>query len=251
MTKTPTIMAHGDSWFDYPWFLRTGGGIPKHLSKLLGIPILNMARHGYGTEQMLSLRKRKELEGALPGTDILLFSGGGNDIAGDQFCIWLNDNVDGNIQKAICWERFDQALDLIVADYDDLVLICNEFAPDCLIVTHCYDFPPPSQFGRSIFFGLLGPWLQPSLAYCGWTNSTDQSKIVQMALERLNVRMVQWTALDSKRRIHIQTQGVLTPEDWGNEMHPNRSGFEKEAKAFYNKLQSYIYGNQKTNGKGL
>ena len=62
----------------------------------------------------------------------------------------------------------------------------------------------------------------------------------QMALERLNSHMVQWTALDSKRRIHVQTQGILSTEDWGNEMHPNRSGFEKEARAFYNTLQPYI-----------
>jgi hypothetical protein len=181
---------------------------------------------------MLSLRKRKELEVALPGTDVLLFSGGGNDIAGDQFIIWLNDNVDGNVKNAISYDRFDKALGLIIADYDDLVLVCKEFAPDCLIVTHGYDFPPPNMFGDSIFWGLLGPWLQPSLIYCGWTDRNDQSAIVKMALQHLNTRMVEWSNLDPLHRLHVSTQGILTSTDWANEMHPNRMGFLKEAAQF-------------------
>jgi len=240
MTQPLKIIAHGDSWFDYPSFLLTGGGIPSHLSNLLGIPITNLARHGYGTEQMLSIVKRKELEAALPNTDIFLFSGGGNDIAGDQFCIWLNDNVDGNIKNAISFDRLDKALDLIIADYDDLVLICKEFAPNCLLVTHGYDFPPPNMFGVGIFGGLLGPWLQPSLNYCGWTDPKDQSLIVKMALERLNAHMIVWCDADPSHRLHIQTQGILTPTDWANEMHPNRSGFEKAAKQFYFGIMPHI-----------
>ena len=42
-----------------------------------------------GTLNMLGLAKRQELESYLTDCDVLFFSGGGNDIAGDQFCIWL------------------------------------------------------------------------------------------------------------------------------------------------------------------
>ena len=82
-------VGHGDSWFDYPWILLTEGGVLAHLSKLTGWTIQNMAHHGDGTENMLGLAKRQELESYLTDCDVLFFSGGGNDIAGDQFCIWL------------------------------------------------------------------------------------------------------------------------------------------------------------------
>lgn len=235
------IIAAGDSWFDYPSFLFTGGGIPPHLSEILNVPIPNMAHHGYGTEEMLSIRKRKELDAALPGSDILLFSGGGNDIAGDQFCIWLNDNLDGNIEHAVSWDRVDKALDLVIADYDDLVnIIQTSESPNCLLVTHGYDFPPTTMLGHGVL-GVLGPWLQPSLLYCGWTDPVAQVSIIKLVLQRFNARMVQWTNLDPLHRIHIPTQGVLSPSDWGNEMHPNRSGFEKEARVFSKTLAPYIY----------
>ena len=171
----PKIIAHGDSWFDYPALLFTGGGIPTHLSKISGLSISNLAHYGYGTEEMLSIPKRKELEESLPGADILLFSGGGNDIAGDQFCIWLNDNVDGDINKAISWSRFDSALNLIIADYDDLIQLRDLIAPNCLLVTHGYDFPTPLMFGVGVCG--IGPWLKPSFDYCGWTDVNDQCEI--------------------------------------------------------------------------
>ena len=233
------IIAAGDSWFDYPSFLFTGGGIPEHLSSLLGVPILNMAHHGYGTEDMLSIRKRKELDAKFPTTDILLFSGGGNDIAGDQFCIWLNDNIDGKIEKAISWSRLEKALDLVIADYNDLIQIHDLLAPNSLIVTHGYDFPTPTMFGKGIM-GLFGPWLQPSLVYCGWTNPNDQFAIVKLVLKSFDARIVEWTNLDPVHRLHVPTQGVLLPTDWGNEMHPNRMGFRKQAGIFQTTLAPYI-----------
>ena len=244
MSQTLKIIAHGDSWFDYPRLFWTGGGIPRHLSKLLKMPIQNLAHHGDGTEQMLSIRKRKELEAALPGADILLFSGGGNDIAGDQFCIWLNDNIDGNVHRAIDRDRFDKALDLIIATYNDLVLICMEFAPDCLIVTHGYDFPPPLMLGVGIFGchfgGILGPWLRPSIVYCGWTDPKDQSEIIKIVLKRFNNRMIAWSKLDPAHRLHVPTQGILTSTDWANELHPNYNGFEKHAAQFRLTLQTRV-----------
>jgi len=233
------IIAAGDSWFDYPSFLFTGGGIPEHLSSLLGVPIFNMAHHGYGTEEMLSIRKRKELDSELPATDILLFSGGGNDIAGDQFCIWLNDNIDGKIEKSVSWSRLETALDLVIEDYNDLIQIHDLAAPKSLIVTHGYDFPTTSMFGKGIL-GLFGPWLQPSLIYCGWTDLKDQAAIVKLVLQRFNTRMTEWSNIDPGHRLHIQTQGVLVPKDWGNEMHPNRSGFKKQAGIFQTTLSPYI-----------
>ena len=82
--QPPRVLADGDSWFDYPWILGTDGGVIDHLQNLSGVNILNTAHYGDSVEEMLGVAKRQRIESLLknPGFDILLFSGGGNDIAG-------------------------------------------------------------------------------------------------------------------------------------------------------------------------
>jgi hypothetical protein len=240
------IIAEGDSWFAYPRVLMTGGGIIPHLETLLDLPILNLAKAGDESRFMLSLPQRRRLEKELKTADVLLFSGGGNDIAGDQFCVWLNDNVDNDPANAIDWSRFDAAMDLIMAMYDDLALIRDTVNPNCLIVTHGYDFPPAEIMGRGInVFGAVsrwlglasfGPWLQPSLAYCGWVKPMDQALIAREALTELGRRLQAW---DARNHLYVDTQGLLLPRDWGNEIHPNRTGFEKDARKFQEALVSH------------
>jgi hypothetical protein len=97
------LLAHGDSWFNYPL---TGNTLPigdtdiiAHLRTMGALPptILNISHFGDATTDEMGLPKQKRLIAALhPDNwldgkpDAILFSGGGNDIAGDQFCIWLN-----------------------------------------------------------------------------------------------------------------------------------------------------------------
>lgn len=219
------IIADGDSWFDYPRILLTGGGVINHLERLLGQSIPNLAHHGDGTQNMLSLKQRKELEYQLKFADILLFSGGGNDICGEQFCVWLNDNTDDDVEKAIHWPRLNAALDLTMAVFDDLRQIRDAVNPECYIVTHGYDFPIPSDKGVCG----NGPWLKPSLDYCGWRDKFQQSHIAALVLKAFDTRLTNW---DCPRHLHVPTQGTLIPIDWQNEIHPNRTGYAKIAKKF-------------------
>jgi len=227
------IIAEGDSWFAYPKILLTGGGVIDHLERLLGVPILNLAHAGDESRFMLSLPQRRRLERELKTADVLLFSGGGNDLAGDQFCCWLNDNRDGDWANALDWERLDAALDFTLAMYDDLAQIRDTINPACLIVTHGYDFPAPSDKG--ILW--LGPWLKPSLDFCGWTKPADQYHIVREVMEEFNRRLEAW---DAKNHVHVQTQGLLGGRDWQNEIHPNRQGFEKIARLFARVLKAEV-----------
>jgi hypothetical protein len=68
---------------------------------------------------MLSLPQREEvtrrLVDGVPGEgrrfDILLFSGGGNDLVGDQFCIWLKKfQASMPVSEVIDTRRFDAVL---------------------------------------------------------------------------------------------------------------------------------------------
>ena len=91
------IFAEGDSWFDYPvpFF---GGGIIPRLEDRLGVPILNLAKAGDEVRYMLGVEERKllteQLSNGCPAGgpwDVLLFSGGGNDIVDNPMALWIKD----------------------------------------------------------------------------------------------------------------------------------------------------------------
>jgi hypothetical protein len=228
------IIADGDSWNSYPLPF-SGGGLADHLAVVLDIDIENYAHPGDSTEETMGLKKRLKLEQYLPNSDILLFSGGGDDFVGDQLPIFLNDNKDGNINKAIDLDRLDAAMDLAIADYEDLFQLRDEIAPNCLIITHSYDFPVPEMIGNGVLW--LGPWIKPGMDHCGWTNPKDAADITKLILLEFERRI---SLLSLPNHLHINFQGTLTTSDWGNEIHPNSSGWKKLANQIKLKLVHYL-----------
>jgi hypothetical protein len=122
VSNRPLVMlAQGDSWFDYPL---TGNGLPlvdtdviAQLRRIGGMPptILNLAHHGEAAIDEMSLPKQERMISVLSDAsnwldgkpDAILFSAGGNDIAGDQFCIFLDFN-DGHA-AGLNVDRFTKA----------------------------------------------------------------------------------------------------------------------------------------------
>lgn len=235
------IFAEGDSWFDYPlsrdtigWIQRGGPPFPL---------ILNMAHYGDVATQMLGVAQRKRIIDNLTdpsnGTfDALLFSAGGNDIAGDQFCLWLRQFVEGNDPAhGIDQQRLADIVGVVAAAYADLIQIRNAVAPDCVIFVHGYDFAQPN--GQGVCG--LGPWLKPSLDLRGWTDPTMAAAIVKqvlLSLDRLLVQIEQ----QNRNVVYIRTQGTLSPSDWANELHPTEAGFGKIADVFLKALRTRFPG---------
>lgn len=236
------FLAEGDSWFDYPKVLGTGGGAISHLKRQMNIDVLNLASAGDEVRQMMGVEQRKRLETLLnsgrPAFDVLLFSGGGNDIVGDQLCLWVREN-DGTFPaaQALDTSRFGDVLRTVESGYRDLIGIRDRAVlrtgKPCTIVTHGYDFPPVT--GRGVCG--YGPWLRPSLAYRGWDDPADQALIVRTMLDRF-AQMLQSLERNTPGFRVAPTQGVLGAADWHNELHPNRAGFEKIAGVFATLLRS-------------
>jgi hypothetical protein len=245
------LLAHGDSWFDYPL---TGNGLPFASTdiiaqlKLMGSinpAILNLSHHGDATTDEMSLPKQQRMiealqdgdnwfEGGKP--DAILFSGGGNDIAGNQFCIFLDYATPG--ASGLDPQRFEEALGMVRASYRDLFLFRDRYAPGVPIFGHCYDFPIPNGVHPSC----AGPWLKPSLEYCGWTKIEDGAAIVRQALSAFRT-MLLGLAAEAANDFHlVDTQGVLTSEDWANELHPFPNGFKAIARKFVAALQARFPG---------
>jgi hypothetical protein len=250
------MVAIGDSWFDYPIIdndTSTYGNCTDIIKQLpsLATPtpnIFKLAHAGDATTAEMGLPKRQRLIATLidpnnwPGgyPDAILISGGGDDIAGDQFCILLDSALDG--PQGLNQVRLNLVLGAIEASYRDLFLLRNRYAPGVPIFGHTYDFPIPN--GVHPF--CAGPWLKPSLDECGWTDPVQARQIVQNVLLAFGARLKSLADDPANNFILIQTQNTLSDDSyWANELHPTEGGFGLLAQRFVRALHAK-FGNRIT-----
>jgi len=234
------IFAEGDSWFDYPVPFFHGGIIPR-LEDRLGVPILNLAKAGDEVRYMLGVEERAVLTEYLTGGcpaggpwDVLLFSGGGNDIVDNPMALWIKDwNPAMPPASHINQARFDAALALVRAGYEDLIALRDELSPSTQMVFQAYDFAIPDGRGICGF----GPWLQPTFDLRKFPTLAVRQAVVKAMLQQFAAML---TSLVGPTVTFINGQGTLAPQpsSWHNELHPTRAGFEKFADIFHLRLKA-------------
>jgi hypothetical protein len=240
------ILAEGDSWFAYPLPILHGDGVIYQLQKLLGYDVANMAHAGLEVEQMMGLSIRQDIIKRLsdPGIrfDALLFSGGGDDIVGDRFCIWLKDAPPvPTPDQMLDLDAVNAVLAVLESEFRELVDIRDQYSPQTIIFVNAYDFPPVTGIGVCG----EGPWLKPSLDYAykhmGVANPDPQDEflVVKTMLQMFGAMLAR-VAADLPRFVVVPTQGTLTPDnsDWQNEIHPSSAGFTKMARQFQASLSA-------------
>jgi hypothetical protein len=234
------VFAEGDSWFDYPALL--GGGIIARLQKRLGVPILNLAEPGDEVRFMLGVEQRKRLiecltEGCPTGEpwDVMLFSGGGNDIVDNPMALWVRDWQAGVPPAGLINQpRFDTALALVRAGYEDLIALRDELSPGTQLVFHGYDFVIPD--GRGICN--VGPWLSPTFELRRFPNRDAAFQVLKLMLQQFGAML---KTLEANAQVtSIATQGTLqpVPSSWHNELHPAKAGFNAFAEIFHHTLKA-------------
>jgi hypothetical protein len=248
------ILAHGDSWFNYP--LKGNSvelpvrdtDIIAHLKKM-GSPspkILNISHFGDATTDEMGLAKQKRLikalttpENWLDGKpDVILFSGGGNDIAGDPFCIYLNYKTTDSHTPGLDSDRFAGRLASVKASYLDLFLFRDRYANGVPIFGHGYDNARPMQPHPPC----TGPWMKPSLEFTGW-NDEEGAAILLDALTRFRRVLIDLEGSPKNYDFTVvHTEGTLAKSDWANELHPYPPGFKKLADRFLAKLRDRFRG---------
>jgi hypothetical protein len=235
------VLAEGDSWFDYPvpFF---GGGIIPRLESRLGVPILNLAKAGDEVRYMLGVEEREliaqHLTAGCPAGgswDVVLFSGGGNDIVDNPMALWIRDwDPARPVVDHINQPRFDAALALVRAGYEDLIALRDALSPETQLVFQAYDLAIPD--GRGICH--LGPWLKPTFDLRGFPTQAAAFDVVKEMLRQFASLL---TALSAAPRVtFINGQGTLPQQksSWHNELHPSRSGFDRFADLFHATLRT-------------
>jgi hypothetical protein len=236
------IFAEGDSWFDYPvpFF---GGGIITRLENRLGVPILNLAKAGDEIRYMLGVEERilltEHLTNGCPAGgpwDVLLFSGGGNDVVDNPMALWIKD-WDPALPPIdlIHKSRFQTALALVRAGYEDLIELRDNLSLSTHLIFHDYDFAIPDGRGICGF----GPWLKPTFDLRKFPLGVARREVVKAMLLQF-APMLTSLAGTASNVTFINGQGTLKPQtsSWHNELHPSKAGFERFADIFRDKLKA-------------
>jgi len=115
--------------------------------------ILNLAHHGDEARDRLGVSQRNRIIQNLTNPangkfDAILFSGGGNDTVGEQFCLWVHDSAGGMPpSQAVNVPRLGAVLGVVRSAYEDLVGVRDKFAPQRTLFFHGYDFAIPTGQG--------------------------------------------------------------------------------------------------------
>ena len=245
-----TLVAEGDSWFDYPLF----DDVLERLQWEYDYDIRHSAHHGDTLESMAYDNKQykkfitelKKLQKKIPdGPKTILISGGGNDIAHHELYVLLNHansltpelNID--LVKMLIRERLrDSMLTLIGAISKECAVIFKN--PEIPLIVHGYANPVPDGRGYlGGFWSLPGPWLNPSFREKGYINPnddlSDETRMMKTLIDAYNDVLNEI----SSKLPHVHYVNVTClfkspkyKEDWADELHPTEKLFEKVAGAF-------------------
>lgn len=242
------MLAEGDSWFAYPRrFIHFGASsnIVQILAERDYYVIYSTASIGDEVASMMTGEQKFGFTKRL-GTnkfDVILFSGGGNDIVGKyDFDLFLRPRQSSDQwQECIDIERLDNKLDLIESVYVELMerVIYYSVNPEVRVVSHNYDFCVPSPEGYELFdlFPIGESWIYPFLMEKNFTDGDEQEAVIRFMLERFGARLARVQQKYPGKLFVADTQGTLSADQWRNEIHPSPDGFRMISTVIHNTIQ--------------
>jgi hypothetical protein len=250
-----TLVAEGDSWFDYPLL-----DVLESLEDDHKWNVVSVAHKGDRVEDMAysdgqfaklerALRKLSD-DGITPKA--VLLSGGGNDIAGDEFSMLLNHSqsqlppLNPKVVDGVLGDRLRAAILFFISGVTQL---CQSlFQTHTPIVMHGYDRPVPD--GRGFLGGglfLPGPWLQPGFRQKGYDDLAVTTPLMAQLIDRFNAELARIAGSPGLEHVHhVDLRGTLSnalagkayKRDWANELHPTDRGFKAVADRFDRELRA-------------
>lgn len=240
------LVAEGDSWFDYPL-----NDILRLLEDHHGYDVESVAHKGdrvedmaYGPGQFEEFARRLEKllrQNIVPKA--ILLSGGGNDIAGEEFGMLINHalspvaGLNGQVLSGVIDERIKFAYVTILSA---ITRICEQRLNGPIkILIHGYDYPVPD--GRGFLGGwwiLPGPWLEPGFRQKGYDQLAVRVALAKRLIDRFNDMLKAIVALPQFAHVkHIDLRNTLSTgsnykRDWANELHPTFAGFKRVTDRF-------------------
>jgi len=208
------VVAEGDSWFQYPFLL---DDIIDQLFDHWAIYCVS------GAGDLLSdMAKQDELTAAIVAEkpDVLLLSGGGNDLLGDgRLARYLAQYADGMAPVDFVTADFDSMLMRTIGIYRELIAKALD-AGARRVVCHSYDYAIPNA----------GPWLGRPMLKLGIGDRTTQRAILRILIDRFHGALTTMAAGFGGAVAVADCRGVVGDTEWYDELHPTNHGFAMTAR---------------------
>jgi lysophospholipase L1-like esterase len=173
----------------------------------------------------------------------ILLSGGGNDVAGDEFGVLINHatssiaGLNNSILTGIIDERIRDAYATVLSA---ITSICEGLAGRPVpIVIHGYDYMVPDGRGFAGGWGPLpGPWFEPGFRRKGYAAMAPRKEICNTIIDRFNAMLSGIAGKSPFTHVrYLDLRKTLSTGDsykdwWANELHPTPKGFDAITKKF-------------------
>jgi hypothetical protein len=234
------LAAAGDSWFDYPLhdvlkLLEDHHGYNVESTAHKGDPIEKMAYTGGQLEDFARKLEKIKARGAVPKA--VLVSGGGDDVAGHEFGMLLNNAFspisgwDSDVVEGVLNQRI---LTAYIQFLMSITSLCQAtFSVTVPILMHGYDYPVPDGRGFLGGWPFPGPWLDPGFREKNFDDLARRVAMMQTLMDQFNDMVNSLPARAGFAHVrYIDLRRTLSNhlEDykdwWANELHPTEKGFE-------------------------
>jgi len=232
-----TVISEGDSWFNY----KVSADLIDCLRSFHGYKIKNFAEPGDTLENMVyGTRVNRQFERSTPQIetvlervekdqpDVFLFSGAGNDIAGNGFITFLH-----HAESGLGVLKRDYATNTISIGfrkfYQDLISKITCVSPNTHIFAHGYGYARPTGNGVGILgVSFIGPWLLPALGCKGIDPESEGKQVVEELVDLFN-DMLQDLDNEIENFHYIDLRPFICDKDWRDELHLKSSAYRLAA----------------------
>lgn len=261
--RRPVLVAEGDSWFQFPFLL---DDIVDQLDANYHVWCVSAAGDTLAGMIEAAPEYVEALAGQAELPNVLLFSGAGNDLVGedtDGTSVLFGVLRDFEPGRPAAWyvdtDAFAERLAFIERAYRTLLgTVGQAFGGRVAVVLHGYDHAIPGGPGdpRRPLWAANDAWIGAPLTRRGIMDPALRRAIVRTMIDHLN---------ELQRRLcgggaaggtfahawHVDVRGTLPRvADWADELHPTDAGFARAARRFDRVLAHLINREEATMANG-
>lgn len=234
----PVLLAEGDSWFNFP----PGVDLIDHLTHQHGFKIENAGCFGDTLQNMVYGEKDRNGQSSIDELveqakklkpKVVLFSGGGNDVAGTELLAYLNHAHSGlpELRMRVVEDTFRTTARQAIGDFVRKMVAAS---PGCVVIHHGYGVPVPNGAKTKAIWGLIpvaGPWLKTQF---------DRRRIsFENARKHMRTLIDEFNSMQAQLQLefaatgpngayrHVDLRGIVQDDDWSDELHLKPSAFAK------------------------
>ncbi|WP_077068101.1 hypothetical protein [Ensifer aridi] len=245
--RKPVLVSEGDSWFQFPFLI--DDVVDQLESDFLiwsldaaGDTCDNMVNRNPEYMQALVKQKANNVRG-------FLFSAAGNDVIGEDL---LGQPVLGRLLKRhspgkdAAWHVDSAQLATILSTLEEAyakviatIRLDSSFTKLPIFI-HGYDYAIPGGFAgdtRRPIYAKQDEWLGGPMKKKGIMDVDLQRDIIRILIDALYDMLDRVAGNSTSTHVHvIDARGILSKDDWADEIHGTSAGFKKVAKLFAEKI---------------